>query len=85
MYILYFYLLFMKYIYTLLDEKKIDLEDTLEFKNEKGLNIMSYGVITEYISQTGKENIKKIKNVLRKIDFVNGDIKDFLLHIARNF
>ena len=62
---------FTKWLDTLIEEKGIDLEQTFEFENDNGWNLMPYGVVVEAIKTTVGEEQRQIKNTLVKIDFAN--------------
>ena len=48
---------FTKWIDTFIEEKGIDLEQTFEFENASGWNLMPYGVVVEAIKTTvGQEH-----------------------------
>jgi len=72
-----------KYIYTLLEEKNIDLDTAFTVIGESGDNFMTVGVIVEHILIAPKSEQKNIKNMLVRIDFNNGDILDFIKHLAK--
>ena len=72
---------FSKWLDTLVSEKNIDLEETFTIEKTQ-TNFMNYAVVVEAIKNTCKEEQKRIKNMLVKIDFVNGDIKDYFRHLA---
>lgn len=72
---------FTKWLETFIREKGIDLEETFTVEKTQR-NFMSYGVIVEAIKNTCKEEQKAIKNMLVKIDFFNGDVKDYFRHLA---
>ena len=73
-----------KYLNTLLEEKGISQERVLEVNgSEWGTNFMPISVIVDFLSNLDKETQKKVKNTFVKIDFHNGDIVDFLNHIAK--
>jgi len=73
-----------KYLNTLLEEKGISQERVLEVTgSEWGTNFMPISVIVDFLSNLDKETQKKVKNTFVKIDFHNGDIVDFLNHIAK--
>lgn len=73
-----------KYLNTLLEEKGISQERVLEVTgSEWGTNFMPISVIVDFLSNLDKETQNKVKNTFVKIDFHNGDIVDFLNHIAK--
>lgn len=71
------------YIYTLIEEKGLDLETEFEVQGESGLNIIPLGVVVEYFINTPKEMQEQIKKTLVKIDFHNGDVMHFFEHLAK--
>ena len=74
---------FNKWLDTFLAEKNIELDNTFEFNNENGFNLMTYAVVIEYVKNTATENQTKIKNTLVKIDFLNGDVLHFLKFLGK--
>ncbi len=68
---------------TFLEEKEIDLEDTIEFDDHNGFNIMPIGVIKEFLEGQITSIKERVKDTIVKIDFYNGDVMDFLKHIAK--
>ena len=74
---------FNKWLDTFLTEKDVNLDGTFEFNNENGFNLMTYAVVVEYVKNTTKENQVKVKNTLVKIDFLNGDVLDFLKFLGK--
>jgi len=71
--------MFNKWLDTFIEEKGIDLEEYFEIDN----NLIPYGVIIEHIKITSNEEQKQIKNMLVRIDFVNGDVKQYLRHLGQ--
>lgn len=65
------------------DEKGIDRDDTFEIKSEDNVHIVEYGYVINCIKQTGSNEKAKIKDMLVRIDFVNGDVKNYLRHLAQ--
>lgn len=74
---------FTNWIDTFIAEKGIDLEETFEFENENGWNLMPYGVVVEAIKTTTGNERAQIKNTIVKIDFANGDVCHFFRHLGR--
>ena len=77
---------FNKWIDTLLEEKGIDVEESLTVfkggdKNAESREL-TVGFIVEHIKVTGAETPAMVKNALVRIDFANGDVRDFLAHIG---
>lgn len=67
---------------TFLDEKNIDREELLEVKGPSGMNIIPVGVVADAMKAAPFEEKKKIRDVLVKIDFHNGDVLHFFKHLA---
>ena len=72
-----------KFLETLLEEKGIDIETPIEIEGESGINFMEVGTVVEHILIAPKHEQTKIKDILVKIDFQNGDILHFIKHLAR--
>jgi hypothetical protein len=62
-----------------------DLPETVfEVEAENGpANYIPNTVVIEHIKQAPAHEKEQIKNVLVKIDFHNGDVNDFLEHLAQ--
>ena len=71
-----------EWLNTFIEEKGIDLDTPFEVIKNGNLNIMSYKVIYEHILITTTEEKKKIKDMIVKIDFLNGDVLNFFRHLA---
>ncbi len=74
---------FTNWIDTFIAEKGIDLEQTFEFENENGWNLMPYGVVVEAIKTTVGQEQRQIRDTIVKIDFANGDVLHFFRHLGR--
>ncbi|WP_186672930.1 hypothetical protein [Sporosarcina sp. BP05] len=72
-----------KYLYTLLEEKEIELDDTFDITAKGNLHIFEYGAIIEAILSTTEEEQQAIRKMLVQIDFANGSIKKYLQHLAQ--
>ena len=46
-------------------------------------NIIPSSVVIEAVKRTRGEEAKKIETILRKIDFLNGNVHHFLQHLAQ--
>lgn len=77
---------FKNWFETFLSEKEIDGDSKVfEFTNKSGeWNYMPVGVVFEYILNSSPEDQKKIKDILVKIDFMNGDVFHFFKYIAKD-
>ena len=73
----------MNFFETFFSEK--DLTDevyTVTSKNGTP-NIIPSSVVIEAVKRTRGEEAKKIETILRKIDFLNGNVHHFLQHLAK--
>ena len=71
------------YLYRFFSEKELEV-DVWEIEDSDGvLHIIDSEVVLEHIAITGPEERSKIEMVLRKLDFHNADITDFLKHLAK--
>ncbi|NJN70892.1 MAG: hypothetical protein HC801_11890 [Nitrospira sp.] len=72
-----------KYLRDFFAEKDIP-EKTFEVEGpEWGNNFIPNTVVVEHITLCKAEEAKQIEGVLRRIDFVNGDVNHFLAHLAQ--
>lgn len=72
-----------EYLYTLVEEKGLDLNDTFSLKADGNLNIFEYGVVVEAILSTTEIEQQAIFRKLLMIDFNNGDITHYFRHLAQ--
>lgn len=71
------------YITTYFKEADVDRERMYEVESENGtMNLIQSGNVIDTIKQTSGPERTEIANVIRKIDFANGDIHHFLKHLA---
>ena len=70
-----------KYLETFFEEKDIP-ETTFVVDGPSGPNHIPNEVVIENIMIAPDHEQKKIADTLRKIDFYNGDVNDFLKHLA---
>jgi len=65
-------------------EKGIDRDESFTVDGPSGPNIgMTYGHVIDAIKAAPAHEQDGIANMLRKIDFKNGDVKDYLRHLAK--
>lgn len=70
------------YLRDFFSEKEIP-EVTWDLKSEDGTwHHMPNAVVVEHITQCSVTEATEIGDVLRKIDFANGDVNDFFKHLA---
>ena len=74
---------FNKWIDTFIEEKGIDTESILEVEGLLGTNYIPVGCVIEAMKNAPFSEQKAIKNMIVKIDFVNGDVVDFFRHLAQ--
>lgn len=75
---------FSTWLNTFIDEKQIDREQVLEVKGSAyGTNYIPVQCVLDLILTTAKEEQRAIKDMMVKIDFVNGDIVHYLKHLAQ--
>lgn len=70
-----------KYIENFFEEKEIP-EATFEVDGPSGINYIPNTVVIEHIKIAPTQEQQQIANILRKIEFCNGDVNDFLKHLA---
>lgn len=74
---------FIKWIDTFLSEKGIDLDEYFDVDGPSGVNSMPYQAVVDMMKVAPPHEQNSIKAVLVKIDFRNGDVKDFLRHLGK--
>lgn len=78
---------FEKWLDTFLEEKGIDLNETFSINgwidNNTYVDFLDYTYVIEAIKNATKSEEEKIKNKLIRIDFMHGDIKKYLQHLAQ--
>lgn len=71
-----------KYLQTFFEEKDLDLV-IFYYERESGtVPIPNIEVIERLLASEDKSLLKKAEDILRKIDFVNGDVNHFLEHMG---
>ena len=71
-----------EYLITLIKEKGIE-DVFFEIEGNSGMNFMPLMVVVEHILIAPKEEQEAIKDMLIKIDFMNGNIVDYFKHLAK--
>ena len=72
-----------KYIRQFFAEKEIPFKQWELTDKQGGNHIISNEVVIENIKNAPKHEQDAIANILRKIDFKNGDVNHFLKHLAQ--
>ena len=71
----------MKYLETLLEEKNISSEaNLLENDGHFGLKVK---MLVDFIYSMPANIVKQIENTFRKIDFLNGDVMNYINFLAK--
>lgn len=66
------------------ETEKVDHESTFEITDRQGTwHLMPYGIVIEGIMAAPACEQAAIAATIRRIDFCNGDICDFLRHLGR--
>ena len=73
---------FDEWLDTLVEEKGYDVENCFYIDGETGVNIISLSVVIESIKNTCQSEKIKIKDMLVKIDFLNGSCLHYFKHLA---
>lgn len=69
------------YIETLLEEKNISL-DTSILENEGNIGL-TINALVNFIYSMPKNIINQVENTFRKIDFLNGDVMNYVNFLAK--
>lgn len=72
----------MDFITTFFAEKNLD-DRIYEVENGGTLNLISTADVIEKIGLTSGQERQQIENILRELDFRNGDVHHFLAHLAQ--
>ena len=73
----------MFWIDRVVSEKELDAEHVFEVKGASGPNFIPLAVVIEHVRIATKREQAAIKNMLVRIDFVNGDVMRFFNHLAK--
>jgi hypothetical protein len=68
---------------TFIEEKGIDISETFKSSKKGILMDFSYENVLVNIKSTSENEQEAIKEMLIKIDFYNGDIKEYLRHLSK--
>lgn len=73
----------MNFLERFFDEKEIDRDAHFEIDAPNGTwHLMTYGVVIDTVLQTRGDERAKIEDILRQIDFKNGDVRHFLRYLG---
>lgn len=71
-----------KYLKTFFEEKQLP-DASWELTSDDGTaHFIGNDVVLEHIASASVVEQNKIADVIRRIDFANGDVNDFLKHLA---
>lgn len=70
-----------RYIETLLEEKNISSETSL-LENEGNIGL-TINMLIDFIYSMPKNIVNQVENTFRKIDFLNGDIMNYITFLAK--
>jgi len=74
---------FKNWIDTFIDEKDLPMEDTFTIDKNGTMNIMSYKTIYEHMLIANDQEQEQIKNMIVKIDYMNGNILNFFQYLGK--
>lgn len=74
---------FNRWIDTFLMEKDIDPDHMLEVEGASGLNFIPVVILIDAIKATSKNEQSRIKTMLVRIDFANGNVLNYFKHLAQ--
>lgn len=73
---------FAKWLDVLVAEKGIDTTAVFTVEGPSGANFMAYANVIAAMKSAPTHEQKRIKSMLVRIDFVNGDVRHYLRHLA---
>jgi hypothetical protein len=71
-----------KYLKTFFEEKQLPEVEWELTANDGTAHFIGSTVVIEHMATASAAEQNKIADVIRRIDFVNGDVNDFLKHLA---
>tara|TARA_R110000824_G_scaffold332656_1_gene519272 strand:+ start:53 stop:304 length:252 start_codon:yes stop_codon:yes gene_type:complete len=74
---------FKNWIDTFIEEKDLPMEDTFTIDKNGTMNIMSYKTIYEHMLIANDQEQEQIKNMIVKIDYMNGNILNFFQYLGK--
>lgn len=74
---------FQDWLNTFIEEKGIDLEQTLTVDGQSGTNYMPVSAVIDAMKSTGDREQAHIRHTLTVIDFKNGDPLHYINHLAQ--
>jgi len=74
---------FAKWIDTFIEAKEIDPDEYMEIEGPSGLNMIPVSALVAAIESAPASERASIKDVIVRIDFVNGDVRGYFRHLAQ--
>lgn len=74
----------MKYLDTFFEEKDLPERDYIVMSKNRTENIIPSTAVIDAIKKTKGQEALQIANIIRQIDFANGNIHHFLEHLAQS-
>lgn len=71
-----------KYLKTFFTEKQLPYASWNLFDDDGVRHLIDSDVVLEHIEHASADEQNKIADVIRKIDFANGDVNNYLRHLA---
>lgn len=68
---------------TFFEEKSLPFAQWDITASDGSFHIISNEVVIEFIYEAPRSEQKKIQDIIRRLDFANADVNDFLKHLAR--
>lgn len=74
---------FNKWLDTFISEKEINPDQYLEVEGPSGPNHMPVSAVLDAMKSTTPQEQARIKTMIVKIDFLNGDVLDYIKHLGK--
>lgn len=74
---------FETWLNTFLDEKGIDRDRVFQLEGDWGTNLIPVEVVIEHMLIAPVYEQEALRNMIVKIDFNNGDVYEYLMHLAQ--
>jgi hypothetical protein len=74
---------FANWLDTFLEEKGIQLDQSITVQGKSGPNYMEVSHVVDAMKRANANEQNGIKTTFVKIDFVNGDVMHFIKHLAQ--
>lgn len=74
---------FNNWIDRFIDEKGIDLDETMTVDGPSGPNLIPVSCVVQGMKRAPRTEQSQIRDVIVAIDFKNGDVLHFIRHLAK--